>query len=258
MVVPPEQSTLITLDIDWVPDWMIASLANALCAAGVRATWFVTHQSPVLADLGSEPNFELGWHPNFLPNSTHGETPAAVFEHMRGIVPEAKSMRTHSLCQSEQHLLMALRDFGVRNDCSLHLPQTKPIEAHALRLKAGGPVLRRLPHFFQDNMHMFSGRSWQLEDPWFQRPGLAVYCFHPVHVVMNANSMAPYETLKTRARLSDLTPDDIGPVDLSEMGAGRLFHDLLEALKGRLSWQVDEWAECQLGSRDRRPESQLS
>lgn len=242
------QSTLITFDIDWVPDWMVATLADALCAKGIRATWFVTHRSAVLDDLRSEQSFELGWHPNFLPSSTHGTTPKVVLTHMSELVPGARSMRTHSLYQSEQHLMIAAEEFGIRNDCSVHLPQADRIEPHALRLKADGPLLHRLPHFFQDNMHMFAGRSWQIDDAWFQRPGLSVYCFHPIHVVMNANSMAAYEHIKTRRQLSDLGPDDVGPTDLSQMGAGRLFYDLLDTMDGRRSWQVDEWVKDQIAS----------
>lgn len=38
-----EQSTVITLDIDWAPDFVIDAVAEQLVQAGVWATWFVTH-----------------------------------------------------------------------------------------------------------------------------------------------------------------------------------------------------------------------
>ena len=44
----------LTLDIDWAPDWMVADAADRLAGAGVRATWFATHASPVLQDLRSD------------------------------------------------------------------------------------------------------------------------------------------------------------------------------------------------------------
>ena len=97
MTVP---SLAITLDIDWAPDHVIDRIAAQLIDARVRATWFVTHQSPAIDRLRARPDlFELGIHPNFLNQSTHGETPAEVLAHCMALVPDARSMRTHSLVQ---------------------------------------------------------------------------------------------------------------------------------------------------------------
>src|SRR5207244_3974947 len=78
-----------------------AVVAEQLMASQVRATWFVTHMSPAISRLRRNPElFELGIHPNFLPGSTHGDTPDAVLRHCRALVPDAVSMRTHCLVQS--------------------------------------------------------------------------------------------------------------------------------------------------------------
>lgn len=39
---------LITIDVDWAPDFAIDPVANALLDAGVSATWFITHASPAI------------------------------------------------------------------------------------------------------------------------------------------------------------------------------------------------------------------
>jgi len=59
----------LSFDIDWAIDEAVESLADMLEARGVAATFFVTHDSPVLARLASNPLFELGIHPNFDPFS---------------------------------------------------------------------------------------------------------------------------------------------------------------------------------------------
>ena len=63
---------LITLDIDWAPDFIIKKVDEILKEKGVKATWFVTHNSAYLNNLAKNKNYELGIHPNFLPNTTQG------------------------------------------------------------------------------------------------------------------------------------------------------------------------------------------
>ena len=92
---------VITIDIDWAPDFMIDYCMQILLVAQVKATWFITHKSPMLDKLRQYPDlFELGIHPNFYPNSSHGESEEAIIGYCMDLVPEARSMRTHGLCQS--------------------------------------------------------------------------------------------------------------------------------------------------------------
>src|SRR4051794_10356042 len=94
----PDGGLVVTLDVDWAPDFMIDAAAAALVQHGVRATWFVTHASPAIDRLGERPDlFELGIHPNFREGTTHGDDPIA---HLLEIVPGARCARTHSLLQS--------------------------------------------------------------------------------------------------------------------------------------------------------------
>ena len=116
-----ENRFLLTIDTDWAPDWMIAEMAETLVEAGVPVTWFVTHDSPVLRDLASEPLFEMGIHPNLLPGSSHGANVWDVVGHMKDLVPSAVTVRTHCLFQSERHSQALVEDFGLEIDCSILL-----------------------------------------------------------------------------------------------------------------------------------------
>ena len=54
----------------------------------VRATFFVTHESPALQRLKDRPDlFELGIHPNFLPGSTHGHEHWRCTRALHGVGP---------------------------------------------------------------------------------------------------------------------------------------------------------------------------
>lgn len=224
---------IVTLDIDWAPDWMVASAAAMLARRGVKATWFATHVSPVLNDLRSEPLFEVGLHPNFLPGSTHGGDPAEVMRHMKEAVPDATSVRTHSLCQSEPHLQLMAERFGIEADCSILLFGARDVAPHEIRYSADGPSLVRVPHFFQDNMYMFARRPWSLRDPWFATPGLKVFDFHPVHIALNSATFDGYERLKRSKPLKDVRRDDVTPFRSTGPGAATLFDEVLDAVGSR-------------------------
>jgi hypothetical protein len=237
---------LLTLDIDWAPDWMVADAAQALARAGVRATWFATHRSPVLADLLSERLFEVGVHPNFLPGSSHGEQPAEVMRHVLEFVPGARTVRTHSLLQSERHSQMLVEDFGLRTDCSQLLMDSAHVAPHRLRFSPEGPWLTRVPHVFQDNMFMFAGRPWSVDDPAFHTPGLKVFDFHPVHLALNSPSFDVYARLKAAGKpLAAVTREDVAAVRHTGPGAATLFASLLELLRKEsmtIDQYVDQWS----------------
>ena len=96
---------VITIDVDWGPDYMIERMADALIERNVRATWLVTHGSSAIDALRGCPDlFELGIPPNFQPGSSHGSIPEEVADHCMSLVPSARCVRTHGLVQSTRLL----------------------------------------------------------------------------------------------------------------------------------------------------------
>ena len=190
---------VITLDVDWAPDFVIDAVADRFRQAGVRSTWFVTHSSPAVSRLRQSPDlFELGVHPNFLPGSTHGDTPEAVLEHVLGLVPEARSMRTHGLVQSTQLLDLVIRRTPIAIDVTAFLPRTPNLRPFPYPWQGG--TLWRVPFFWEDDFEMERSRPcWTLAPYLDVGPGLKVFNFHPIHVYLNSPDMAPYRALKAEA-----------------------------------------------------------
>lgn len=117
---------ILTFDVDWAPDNVIDYVAEILTEHKVKATWFITHESDAINRLSKNSDlFELGIHPNLLNGSTHGKTEDEILKHMKAIVPNAVSMRTHGLYQSTNFLTKAAKEYGILNDVSLFLPKTK-------------------------------------------------------------------------------------------------------------------------------------
>ena len=96
---------ILTFDQDWAPDFLIKYTADILTKKNIKATWFITNDSPILKTLKENPLFEIGLHPNFYSDSTQGANFDLVLQNLKKLVPEAKSARTHSLLQSN-HLLL--------------------------------------------------------------------------------------------------------------------------------------------------------
>lgn len=219
----------ITLDVDWAPDFMIDAAAQALIDRDVKATWFVTHESPAVARLREHPElFELGIHPNFLTGSTHGATPAAVIAHCAALVPGARAVRTHCLAQSTPLHDELLRGSDVEVDCSLFLPGATHVEPVEQWSPAGR--LLRLPYVWQDNMEMYSPRPDWDTARLLDAPGLRIFDFHPVHVWLNSRSFEPYERLKAAKPLSEVGELDALPLRNSGPGAMTAFLDLGDVL----------------------------
>lgn len=222
---------VLTIDIDWAPDCAIDWIAALLVRLEVRATWFVTHQSPGVERLRDHPHlFELGVHPNFLDGSTHGATPSAVLQHCMELVPDATSLRTHSLVQSTPLLARIVSDTPITTDVSLFLPCMPNLRPFSYR--AGGRPLLRLPYFWEDDNEMQQvSPCWRLARLLNVGPGLKVFDFHPVHVYMNAERMEAYRSLTSRvSRLEDLEEADLRGVIRAGEGTKSLFLELVEHL----------------------------
>jgi len=179
----------LSFDQDWAPAWTSLALKDALHAAGVPGTLFVTHPCESLPALRAA-GWELGWHPNYLPSSSHGTGIDEVLDTLHAWVPEARGVRAHCLIRGTPYL-SAYSDRGLVYDASdLHdgEPNLTPF------LSWTGVV--RLPIFFEDDVHLERGLSCNLKTLNLDRPGLKIFTFHPILVALNAADLSGYAALK--------------------------------------------------------------
>ena len=217
----------LTLDVDWAPDFAIEAVADALIQRGLRATWFLTHDSPAIQGLRSYPElFELGIHPNLLPGSSHGATPNEVLAYCLNIVPDAVSLRTHALVQSTPWLFQVARETAITHDVSLFLARRSvpPFTQHT-----DTRSLVRVPYQWEDDFEMYQTPPCWRPEIICAGARLTVLDFHPIHIWLNSANMGRYQALKTvRPRLQDLVPHEAPPVQPRAEGAGSAFAALLD------------------------------
>lgn len=223
---------ILTLDIDWAPDFVIDSVAKILIEKNVQATWFVTHDSESIQKLRENSNlFELGIHPNMLNGSTHGKTEDEVLRYVKKIVPEAVSMRTHGLYQTSNFLTLAAKEYGILNDVSLFLPRTAYIQPHVI--KWNGILLNRIPYFWEDDSEMFEKKPlWTLLDDSLKVQGIKVFDFHPIHIALNTDKFERYKKLANIQSLQSWDEDFIAANENKGKGVKDIFLELINLMTG--------------------------
>lgn len=229
------QYPIITLDCDWAPDFVISYVAKILSDKGVKATWFVTNESPVLEDLRKNHLFELGIHPNFGANSTQGIDPDSILTNLKKIVPTAKSVRSHSLIQSS-HLIAKFHKYEIENDVSLFLPKTENLYPHHIKhIK-----LFRFPYFWEDDVEMEEGTEcWSTNDPVYQLPGLKIFNFHPIHIFLNSRTMNNYNLLKNEVGMMSVNKYNIDRyINKKNIGTGIFFDKITTLISDRQTFTI--------------------
>ena len=224
---------VITFDIDWAPDFVIDFVAQSLIEYHIKATWFVTHISPAVQRLNKYPElFELGIHPNFRPGSSHGNTPEEVLQHCMKLVPNALSMRTHSLVQSSPLLAQIMAQTPIIRDVSLFLPYTPYIRPHEFWWN--GRRLLRIPYYWEEDFEMERPEPcWHLEPLLNIGEGLKIFNFHPIHIYLNSTNMKSYNAFRTHVpNPYEVTSMQAMTFIQKGVGTQTVFQELIESLSG--------------------------
>lgn len=188
----------LTLDIDWAHDEVLCDCMDLVERAGVAATWFVTHDTPLMARLKGNARFELGVHPNFNPllsdDAPAAGGPKAILQTLLALVPGAKTVRSHSLVQSTG-LLKMFGAAGLTHDCNHYVPHQSCVALRPWKLWDG---LVKVPHFWEDDLACAYGDGLPVGPAC---EGLQVYDFHPIHVFLNTEKLDRYERTRQLHRL---------------------------------------------------------
>jgi len=242
---------LITVDIDWAPDSAISKTINYLIDNEVKATWFITHASPEVERLKEYPHlFELGVHPNFRNVKLESSEINSIMRPLKKIIPEAKSIRTHSLVQSTP-LIKALReDHNFLYDVSLFLPLTPYITPHHLFLSEGHSICR-IPYFWEDDVEMFNPKgTFNFSKDNFIADGLKIFNFHPIHIELNSCSMENYYSMKSELKTTSRQKLTLKKFkNNSHNGSETFFRGLINFIRssngthgGKISEVAEKWS----------------
>lgn len=187
----------LTFDVDWADDEVLTHVLDKLRQHDCKATFFVTHDSPLIRRLKEDPQFERGIHPNFNRILFPDDTPSsngvnAILEQLKTIVPEAVSVRSHSLV----HGTVLSNEFsrhGLQIDCNLYIPCS---EAEGVRPWAFWNGMLYVPFVWSDYIDALQMGRTDLETVLKLNGVLKVVAFHPNHIYLNVSSIEEYERFK--------------------------------------------------------------
>jgi hypothetical protein len=192
---------ILTFDIDWADDAILNDCIDIVDQAGAPATWFITHKTPLLDRLRENEKYELAIHPNFTP-LLEGKSNGVekVIDDLLEIVPEAKSIRSHSLVQSSR-LMDLFQSKGLLFDCNHFIPEQSGIMLKPWQQWNG---MVKVPHMWEDDAACIYETNTPVTD-LVKRQGLKVFDFHPIHVFLNTEDLERYErTRKLHAKSEEL------------------------------------------------------
>jgi hypothetical protein len=196
-IVPEDGETyrgkkFITFDIDLAHDEVLEDTIDLVEEADIAATWFVTHDTTLLSRLRKNKKFEIGIHPNFnfllQGDYRNGYKAEEVIDRLLNIVPEAKSVRSHSITQSSL-LIDIFQQKGLSHDCNYFIPYNSEIEIKPWYLYNG---MIEVPYLWEDDVELLSRNPSSIKKILFKNE-LSVINFHPIHVYLNTDNMDRYE-----------------------------------------------------------------
>lgn len=192
----------ITFDLDWCSDEVLSYTLDIIEKYDVKATFFVTHNTPLLERMKENPNIELGIHPNYnlllQGDFSFGKNYQEVTEYFMRLIPEAVSVRSHSQTQNS-NLLSYFENIGLKYDCNTFIPYSSGIRLNPYLLWTG--KLIKVPYFWEDDVHCVYGWQWDV-DKYLNHDGLKVFDFHPIHVFLNTDKIELYESNKKTSAIT--------------------------------------------------------
>lgn len=211
----------LTIDIDWATDEVMDSVLDILEEYNIPVTFFATHKSVTLDRIRKNTNWELGIHPNFNflleGDFRYGSNIEQVLDYYMDIVPDAVSVRSHSMTQSTK-ILDAFVNRNLKYDCNHFIPYKVDKTIHPWAYWKGN--LFKIPYCWEDDIALIYGWSLDVKEV-LENECLKVFDFHPIHIFLNTFDIMEYEKFK-------LTPskkvDDMN----KEKGIKDFLYDLLK------------------------------
>ena len=198
----------ITLDTDWVPDFVLQYALEILSAYQIRATIFFT--SPY--DLPFLSEHETALHPNLMSDATTGDTESARLHYIHKYYPNSKGVRTHRLYW-HSGLHSQFLDAGLKYDSSLFCPLQKGLMPYN---EVG---LIRFPIWWVDNYHARRNFGFQhFDPPGVHEQGLKVLLFHPLQIYLNTRTLQEAKGLLEKRSI--LLQDERDLANKRRSGAG--------------------------------------
>lgn len=221
-----------TSDIDWASEDVMKEFFNIVNAFEIKPTLFVTHHSEVIKSNFESGKIERCIHPNFLSDSSQGNSFKEIIETCIKFAPESYGFRSHRLFDVDDtsHLLKKVYNYKyVSNLGTLMQTYIRPI------LHESGLI--HFPIFFQDGTHLYNNLDLDFKKyiNLFTTPGIKTISFHPMNFIFNSPTMPFMRQIKdslSREEYNNISTATIEKLrNKKNAGIGQTTIDIIEFVK---------------------------
>jgi hypothetical protein len=170
---------IVTVDLDWACEPAIEETLDSLKCQNITPTVFVTHRSPSVEALMNE--IEVGLHPYFSPDSSHGSTIPEVVKHVMDLPHNLAAFRCHrfAVCNGSRQA-MAEAGMLISSNVCTDLEIVSPF-----RDRFG---LLEVPIFLEDGGYLWHKHPLNINQSLRSAilgQGTKVIIIHPMHYALN-------------------------------------------------------------------------
>lgn len=219
---------VVTVDLDWACEAAIIDVLDWLRAAGIPPTVFSTHHSAAVTERLSE--LEVGLHPYFALDSSHGDSLRAVTQHVLALPHNLRAFRCHRFAVSND-VREAMTEAGmtVSSNVCTDLESVVPF-----RDRFG---LLEVPIFLEDGGYLFrrhplDGASAVAD--LLDTAAPKVFAIHPMHFSVNTprfEYMVEIKRAVSRSTWHAMSPSDLARLTSRELGVRDFLCELLLAAR---------------------------
>lgn len=216
-----------TTDIDWASESALDIFFSDILETDLKLTVFVTHKSEQVKKQYDMGRIERGIHPNFLANSSHGNSFKEVIDTCVEFAPESKCFRSHRGFDATDtsHLL---RDHGFEYDSNI--VTVFPRNCRPLLHESG---LIRFPLFWEDGTHLSNKLELNFEKykKHFDAPGIKIISIHPMNYVVNPPTLKYMRNVKdthTREQYNTFNKQSLMKFRYENIGIYSVIKDIIK------------------------------
>ena len=170
---------MITVDLDWACEPAIEETLDFLKIQKIKPTVFITHRSPSVESCMQE--IEVGLHPYFSPDSSHGSTIDEVTKCVMDLPHNLAAFRGHrfAVCNSSRQA-MAQAGMLISSNVCTDLETIAPFKDRF--------GLLEIPIFLEDGGYLWRQHPLEITQALKDRlseNGAKVIIIHPMHFALN-------------------------------------------------------------------------
>ncbi len=210
--------------MDWAPDFCIEPILKNLKKKNIKATFFATHKTDIIADIYRD-GHNIGIHPNFFKGSTQGKGNLNIVENLLSLSKNINSIRIHGLLQSTNLLYEIFKNFSeLKHDFTIYTPT---ISSHKFCWKYDDVSFLRYNYNWEDDF-CFGQNFPKFSDLKLLKK--MIFNFHPIHIFLNSKKFDNYNKLKSKYNLVKLNEKNAKKfINHEKLGSLRLFNQIISS-----------------------------